>query len=114
MNAQNISEILDALAARFGTTGVHLWEVLVRQQYVEAIWGLGFIAMTIVLIWLWVHWIRKCMKDKEYYMEEEEVFLYSVLGVVLFILAIVSIVELFTTTPGFFNPEFYALQELLP
>lgn len=37
MNAQNVTQILDALAARFGTTAAHLWGVLIRQVYVTAI-----------------------------------------------------------------------------
>lgn len=37
MNAQNINQILDALAQRFGTTAAHLWAVLIRQVYVVGI-----------------------------------------------------------------------------
>lgn len=35
MNAENVGQILDALAVRFGATGAHLWEVLIRQVYVD-------------------------------------------------------------------------------
>ena len=35
MDAQNVDQILEVLATRFGSTGEHLWSVLVRQAYVE-------------------------------------------------------------------------------
>lgn len=46
MNPKNVSDILDVLAVKFGTTASHLWEVLVRQVYLEAgqavVWLVGF------------------------------------------------------------------------
>ena len=35
MDAENVGQVLDVLAARFGTTGAYLWEVLIRQVYVD-------------------------------------------------------------------------------
>ena len=113
MNAQNIGEILDALAARFGTTGIHLWEVLVRQQYIEAIWGLMFMAITGVFGFIWMNWLKR-RGDTAAADEGIELFGMIVGGIILFIFVIASVVELLTVVPGFFNPEFYALKELLP
>jgi hypothetical protein len=36
VDAKTVSEILDVLAVKFGTAAGHLWDVLVRQLYIEA------------------------------------------------------------------------------
>lgn len=37
MDVENISQILDELAVRFGATGAHLWEELVRYHVTMAV-----------------------------------------------------------------------------
>ena len=54
MNAQNISEILDALAARFGATGAALWAAIVKAQLVGAIkWAFIFTVLYTLLFVAW-------------------------------------------------------------
>lgn len=59
MNKQNVSDILDLLASKFGTTAAHLWEVLIRQVYIEAAASCALaIALTIPAIIM----ARKCYR----------------------------------------------------
>ena len=42
---QTVAGILDELGARFGSTGAHLWEQLVRYTVVEASVGAGIVVV---------------------------------------------------------------------
>ena len=75
----------------------------------EAALGVVFIVLTGILCKLYLYWVKK-RKDAE----EGEVFVMLVVGIILIVLVVACVVELFTTIPGFVNPEFYALKELLP
>lgn len=105
MNAKNITEILDALAARFGSTGTHLWEVLVRQQAADAMRGFLFSVMVIAFGSFGVRLGRKQKADG--YIEW---FLPMMFGLAA-IVAGVGIVGY--NVAILYNPEYYALGDVV-
>ncbi len=107
MNADNIGEILDALALRFGTTGVYLWEVLVRQQIIEAVMASVFLGIVTIAwpIWLFVGWRFDLDIDD---------FEWGAPAVILAFTSVVAVLVAYHDIPGLWNPEFYALRDILP
>ena len=113
MNAQNINEILDALAARFGTTGVHLWEVLVRQQIIEGVYAIGWLIGAGIFSYLYYKLLKYFHSQDGTYWDDWQVGTSCGLGVILGIIIIVAIAMTYDML-GLINPEFYALKVLLP
>jgi hypothetical protein len=68
VNAKNVNDILDALAARFGTTATHLWTILIRQVYIQGITAIVgeaiLLAGFLVLIGRWRVYQRRVIADE--------------------------------------------------
>ncbi len=110
MNAQNVTQILDALAARFGTTAAHLWDVLIRQVYVEAVQGIIVYAILIPLMWRgWKAFAAAPFEEDDYTISSNKV----ALGVLLlfgFLFATAELVWFLNALAYVFNPEYGALR----
>ncbi len=110
MNAQNVTQILDALAARFGTTAAHLWEVMIRQVYVEAVQGIIVYAILIPLMWkAWKVFAATPMQDKDGDPSAQKIIL-MILLLFGFIFAIAELVWFLNALAYVFNPEYGALK----
>ncbi len=59
--ARTVSQTLDVLAVKFGATGAHLWSVLIRQVYVNAIEN---VIQAIILV-LVTRWMCKKIKSDD-------------------------------------------------
>jgi dolichyl-phosphate-mannose--protein O-mannosyl transferase len=97
-----VDELLAVLAERFGTTGVHLWGVMVRQAYVEFYIATGALIIT-GLAFAWsLKWILREREDE------------GAFGAVLISGVCAGFATLFflTTLPGALNPEYFALQKV--
>ncbi len=107
---QQIEQLMDALSARFGATGVHIWEVFVRQQIIEATMSIVWVVFfaLAVLIW-WKMLVKRIDWD-----EEAQGVPTVIIGIVVIVLFIINLLVAMFSMPAFWNPEFYALQELLP
>jgi hypothetical protein len=105
MDAENVGDILDALAVRFGATGEMLWAALIRQAYVEAaLWGLA-LPLTGVCLWAAVRWsIRDGGRSEPGpFMAVSVVAIATLFAIVGFMIALGSAL----------NPEYYALSKIL-
>lgn len=112
----NTIRLLEQLATKLGTTVEHLWGILVRQAPVGATCELAScIALTVVVWWL----IRRVTRMDFKSMDDD------MRGFFLFILwlGIVCVVgwclsnwdrSLPLIIAGFFNPEYWALKQILP
>lgn len=106
-----VSKILDELAKRFGSTGAHLWEVLVRQAFdsslINLLVGGGaslfLIGLSGLLFWVGNQESHNCDTDGFYACGG----VAGLLGV--FILAVI----LSCNVLGLLNPEYYALKDIL-
>lgn len=108
MNAQNIGQILDAIAARFSVPAAHLWAILVRQAYVEAFTSfVGFLVVSVVTALLWRKGVRVHAEDS-YAAEPWFVgaMCVSLVCAIFFIMLVIDVSHAL-------NPEYYALMKVL-
>ena len=113
MNAQNVGEILDALAVRFGSTGAHLWEVLVAQTRVEV--ALAVLAWLFVgLVALGVRWVNGWVARGETKHGINMRDGAQVPGLIAFgVGCVAATVQSFIAASAVLNPEYYALMKVL-
>lgn len=99
---QEILDRIDALAAKLGVVGEHLWAVLIRQVYIEA--GLFMLSAGVAGA-LSVFLVRVWNRSPEY---DRDVFLgiAITLSVVAFIFTLAGI-------SGLANAEYHALEKIL-
>lgn len=113
MNAENVQEILDVLAAQFGTTAEHLWGVMLRQAYIGAAVDLVFAAGAVLLIRALIRAGVK-QSDKNLYDQSYPPFVAYAVALVV---GLVAVVEVWSSVGYAANPEYFALKtvlELLP
>lgn len=118
MNAENVGEILDALAVRFGSTGAHLWAVLQRQAYVEVASAAYCVLVVAALIPLGFWFLRRggAVADNPKTPADAEVPWYVGGTITLIaggIVALVAVFQIQSAIAAVMNPEFYALSLVL-
>ena len=115
--AQATSEVLDVLAARFGTTVAHLWDVLLRQAVAEGwvnfawavITAVGAVVALRVCLWGWRADAEGAKRG-----DFADYSIHIIVGGVATVLSASACA--FTATDAFMrlmNPEFYALKFVL-
>jgi hypothetical protein len=107
--ARTVAQTLDVLAAKFGATGAHLWAVLIRQVYVEAIQAGVAVLLTGLLTW-WMYRGLKLEIAKDRYANTENWTVGLVIGGCLFAVACICAMIFI---PQIANPEYGALQHVL-
>ena len=122
MNAENINQILDALAQRFGATGAALWQAIVTAQRVEiVVWcaaavtffvlaalmyraGLAHLATRAATVW------KRYEGGADGARDESSVFRLWMAGAVGFL---VVVLMLFFPYQELLNPQYAALVDIL-
>lgn len=113
--AKNVADVLDVLAARFGSTAEHLWAVLVKQSVVDA-WqtaiGALFVLGVVIGLVLTYRWAgRRPLKEWALSADRGAVRVLCTVG------ALIGGGVFFGLSSGIvgrlINPEFYALQYVL-
>lgn len=117
---ENTLKLLEQLAQKLGTTTEYLWNILIKQAYIDAtITLIQIIIVVIYCIVLWkLHiWLCKIPKNEHltrYEKHEELAGIPMFLGLsVAVILLIVSIISLQYVFIGYLHPEYWALKEIL-
>lgn len=110
MNEQ-ITKLLEQLAAKLGTTAEHLWGVLIRQARIEAVTDSLFVILTLVGGYWYYRWIKSYIKRNPY--EDAEIAGLIILGIPMVVSTIISFICLFLIPSELFNPEYWALKEVL-
>jgi len=112
MNTNDLNQILDALAARFGTTAAHLWNVLLRQVYIDAASSLlQWVAMGVAWTWTVQRFRRVLHDDPEWYRDGTVGFCVLTIMVTLLFLIITGLTV--DNVAQCFNPEYGALKLIL-
>lgn len=114
---EQVLERVDALAAKLGVVGEHLWDVLVRQVYVDAALATFWVlAVCGVLAWTVRGFRNHRAKSGERDLIMDDGAMGWVLGLVL--LAILAPIVLGygieTIVTALTNPEYAALRKVLP
>ena len=109
-------KLIETLATKFGTTAEHLWGVLVRQAPISAGIDLTvWILFAAGVIWGWLRFLKvlRSLGPREELGDGGTGFFF-VLAVASLTLVLVAAVTASTVAAAFFNPEYWALQQLLP
>lgn len=116
------AQLLEKLAAKLGTTTEYLWGVLVKQSAFSATIDLIYFISSIILGIVIFTYHRKFSKkieegryaDTMYDKHDGNIIIpmiiFTIIFLVLFIYGICSIPNIIN---GFFNPEYWALKEIL-
>ena len=112
------AKLIEELAAKLGTTAEHLWGVLVRQAPISATVSAALtLAWVVALVCGWRFAVRSMkLANKDSIMHDE-----VVLACVIVTLILASIATAVAITIGsvgcvsaFANPEFWALEQVMP
>ena len=118
-----VTQLIEKLAAKLGTTAEFLWGVLVKQAQVDAIVATLFVAFTICYVWAWfvLHITFSKKHDENGYeknlYDKHDTELSVPMAFAGFVGAIFVLAVFFSAIPmavsGFVNPEYSALQRIL-
>lgn len=113
MNEQTV-QLIEKLAEKLGTTSEYLWAVLVKQAPISAAIDLGILIFSIIFGIVLLRMHRYFSKNDKYDDLEELVVVPMIIMAILFavfiIAGVMSLPEVFS---GFFNPEYWALKEVM-
>jgi hypothetical protein len=109
------------LAKQLGVAAEHVYGVMIRQQYTEAVglfvenglWLLIWLTLIPILVWGWKKTIRVARetRDDDYYIG---VTVCTIIFAIVFIPCIVDIVgDIKLATMKMINPEYYALKDIM-
>lgn len=109
MNDQ-LTQLLEQLATKFGTTVEYLWGVLVMQAYVAATVTLIWFVLSVGYIIAYVVFVKHIMKRDYYDDYEPAAIIGFIFAIVAACFALFAPYEIIT---GYFNPEYWALKQIL-
>lgn len=119
MNEQT-EKLVRELADKLGTTADHLWGVLIKQAPVSAVTSLlGGVAIFALLVYAWRFRAKKMAAEtnKNYgdWAGDSPISVISgmLLCIATFALVLAAAGELPLVLAGFFNPEYWALKQIL-
>lgn len=107
--------LLQKLSASLGTTVEHLWEILIKQVYVDAIGCCLVIGIALVFGIAWTFyskfWYKK-IKEDNWHKDgfTTNIVISIIVYLVLFIILGDNLYSIFSCL---YNPEYQALQEIL-
>ena len=109
-----VQTILQPLADKLGTTAQHVWELQVKQAYVDGyISTFWFLVGLFVIIRSYIV-VKKITKGKVEIKKEDEDYHKIVTYAIFIIIGIVVVLSNFSTILNcLINPEYYALQHLI-
>jgi len=119
---ENVVKLIEQLANKLGTTSEYLWSVLIKQAPISA--SITLIQMAILLLLSFflfkthIRLMKKTSDDRYAETKYDQLgdwsgFAMAIVGGVVFILLILCCGSLEDVVNGFFNPEYWALKEIL-
>lgn len=113
MNEQT-TKLLETLAQKLGTTTEYLWSVLLKQAPIDAtitLIQIGIVVLFNIILYK-VH--KRFIKSDAYENYDVGAPIFMVLmAVILLISDIACMLSLNSVVNGFFNPEYWALREII-
>ena len=111
MNEQTLN-LINQLSEKLGTTSEYLWGVLIKQAPIDAIVNL-FSYFIFILIGVGLYYGHKFIKKCELYDEEPIGFIMVIISVIYALLFMIFTILLPSDLLGLYNPEYWALKEIL-
>lgn len=119
MNNQT-TELLKQLAQKLGTTTEYLWKVLCKQAIVNGVTELIQIVIIVIFVtFIWKLHVKFAKPYKElnhsWYCECDELLIVPMViaAILSFILILVAFFKIDNVFNSFFNPEYWALNEVI-
>jgi heme/copper-type cytochrome/quinol oxidase subunit 2 len=117
MDTQQTQQIIDivqnginSLSAQLGVSLPQLWEVVIRQQYVEVVQSVLIFIFCIIGLYCFYKYFKYRAKDNDYEVECDIVAI--IVTLVLAIITLVSTIDLIESSGKLINPEYYAIQDI--
>lgn len=107
---QTMDAVLDALGKRFGATGAHLWQVMIRQVYVNAIEAGVCLLVLVPLATYCVVRLRRSVADDKYH--DVDMF-WAIASIATVVLSIATVCFAADALSALANPEYGAIHLLL-
>lgn len=115
--------LFEKLAEKLGTTTEYLWQILIKQAFVDSTITLIQVILVILFGFFLYKKHKQLCKEKEYtpnhletgysYYGEKAIFPMYIGAAIFVILIIISFCLLESIYNGFFNPEYWALNKAL-
>lgn len=113
-----IAAYINELAAQLGVAAEYIYPMIVRQMFIEgvvyAITSIVFLALT---FFLWRYLIKNARKfwDTSYKTDSEFLMIlgYVITGIISIVVTIVAIGTLPDALMQIFNPEYYAIKNII-
>lgn len=115
---EELTPLLENLAQKLGTTSEYLWGVLLKQAPISAVSQLIQMLITIILGVVLFKLHKKFSEEgksgRTLYWDKEELLTIPMFlaGIGFFILALFQVKNFDNIIYGFFNPEYWALNEV--
>ena len=119
--SEDLSKQLAELANKLGVSVEHLWGVLIKQAYIDALSSLATtlvcLLLGVVVTYAFLCLRRKFKKTPNHEWTQPvglllEPFGFVIFGIVLLFIVMVASDNFYWVISDFFNPEFYALRHL--
>jgi uncharacterized protein involved in response to NO len=108
MNADDLAKILDELGKRLGPTGSHVFELAVRQVYINAGTAVVCLAIVVALGWIATPRLYRWQQDGN-----DRDIVCAILGIVYGFVAVIVGLMALIAVPLVFNPEYAAIRDLI-
>lgn len=110
---QNNNQLLETLAKNLGTTVEYLWSVLLKQAPISA--TIDLILLILVLVAGYLLYRLHLKLSGEYIYDDSDIAvpLMCMAAVIWFLIFIVAVCCIPSIINGYFNPEYWALKEIL-
>jgi len=109
---EKLFALIDQLAAKLGIVVEHLWGVMLKQAYISAIIDLSLLtAIWIGCVLLWKKYSSIPKPDSP----DDDSKIMLLLGCLFITAVVVAITPILlpSTLTGLFNPEYWALQQIM-
>lgn len=106
---------LTQVATQLGTTLPQLWEIMIKQQYVEAFQMFGVLIVSSISSYFFISKMLKAIKEEGEGMEVNEAkdFILMVGAAVSGMFLLLGILGSFEGIGQLINPEYYAIKDIV-
>ncbi len=107
-------KLIRELAEKLGTTAEHLWGVLIKQAPISGTCNAIFFGLCIFfIIWIGRFLVRKTTGERPAWDDECAAVAWFCWGLLTAMIVCVFWIELPRILSAFFNPEYWALKQIL-